>query len=70
MPNIDLVCSDCKNSFYFSERDQEFYKAQNFQPPRRCFACRKARKAKKESGAPADAVNVKRDDDAYDIWNR
>lgn len=44
MPNIDLVCVECKKPFFFNEADQAFYKERGFNTPKRCYACRKARK--------------------------
>lgn len=45
MPNIDLKCAECGNDFYFSEKDQAFYKEKGFQQPKRCYNCRQARKS-------------------------
>lgn len=47
MPDKELVCSDCGFDFNFSERDQEFFLAQGFQPPKRCPKCRAAKKARR-----------------------
>lgn len=54
MPDINLTCCECKNDFYFTERDQKFYAAQNppFQQPKRCWKCRQKRKTN-GSQAPA-----------------
>lgn len=54
MPNIDLICKDCEKPFYWSEKDQEFYKKRGFQQPKRCYACRQLRKANSVSGEPGD----------------
>lgn len=53
MPNIDLKCADCGNDFYFTERDQEFYRTKGFSQPKRCFQCRQKRKEEK-TGRQAD----------------
>ena len=45
MPDINLTCVDCNKPFYHSEKDQEFYRAQNFvNLPKRCLACRQQRR--------------------------
>lgn len=48
MSNIEIKCEECGQVFYFTERDQEFYKQKGFQQPKRCFKCRQARKARME----------------------
>ena len=43
--NKTLVCEDCKNEFIFTAEEQEFYASKGFQnEPKRCRACRDARK--------------------------
>lgn len=39
-----LQCADCKQPFYFTKGEQEFYKLKGFQNPKRCKTCR-AKKA-------------------------
>lgn len=53
MADINLECIECKNSFYFSERDQLFFKEKGFQTPKRCYNCRQKRKT---NGSQAPAV--------------
>jgi ribosomal protein L33 len=55
MPDINLICIECKNSFYFTEKDQKFYAAQNppFQQPKRCWHCRQKRKTNGSSATPS-----------------
>ena len=44
-----IKCQDCGNDFIFTVRDQEFYAEKGFtNEPKRCFSCRKKRKAEKE----------------------
>lgn len=47
MPYTDttLTCQDCGQSFTFSADDQEFYALKGYTEPKRCPACRQARKA-------------------------
>lgn len=47
-----LSCSDCRESFEFTEGEQKFYADKGFQPPRRCPACRLKKKAQ---ASPAGA---------------
>ena len=46
----ELTCNDCGNTFIFSEKDQEFFASKGFQEPKRCPACRRARKTKRDGG--------------------
>lgn len=39
-------CKECKKLFYMCEQEVEFYKNKKLDTPKRCPACRKARKAK------------------------
>lgn len=48
MPDQTIQCTDCKQSFPFTEKDQQFFKQKNFLPPKRCKSCRAKRKAEKE----------------------
>jgi len=45
---VDLVCEDCRRSFVFPVKDRIFYKQQGFSPPKRCEACRRAKKDRKQ----------------------
>lgn len=44
----ELICADCQQRFYFTEKDQAFFKKMGFSDPKRCFPCRKKRKADKD----------------------
>lgn len=46
MSSITIKCADCGKDFYFTDRDQAYYKEHDYDPPKRCFNCRKERKAK------------------------
>jgi CxxC-x17-CxxC domain-containing protein len=53
MPNLRdkvLQCSDCGSTFTFTVRDQEFYLERGFSEPKRCPACRAARKSSQTGG--------------------
>ena len=48
-----LVCKECGQEFTFTASEQEFYAEKGFEnEPQRCNACRDARKARKNNGAP------------------
>ena len=46
-----LVCSEnsCGDKYVFSARDQEFFAEKGFGEPKRCPACRKAKKQRMAS---------------------
>lgn len=46
MTDQTLICCDCKGEFIFTARDQEFFAAQGYTPPRRCRTCRDQKKAR------------------------
>lgn len=50
MPDQTIACVDCSTPFLYTEKDQSFYLAQNYTPPKRCKACRAAKKARQNNG--------------------
>ena len=44
-----LECADCKQTFVFTGRDQQFFEEKQFVPPKRCKPCREAKKQAKRS---------------------
>ncbi len=46
----DLTCADCSQPFPFTAQEQEFYSTKGFSDPKRCRACRDARKAQRQGG--------------------
>lgn len=50
MPDKTLTCVDCQREFVWMEREQEFFAEKQFQPPKRCFNCRKAKRERQNSG--------------------
>ncbi len=40
-----ITCADCGQEFVFTESEQAFYADRGFTTPRRCAACRAAKKA-------------------------
>ncbi len=45
MGDKELTCVDCGKEFTFSEKDQIFYAEKEFAQPKRCWNCRKKKKA-------------------------
>lgn len=45
MPDLDITCAECGTPFPFTEREQEYYGERNLSQPKRCKACRDARRA-------------------------
>ncbi len=45
-----LVCADCGQQFVFTASEQDFYAQRGFSEPKRCSACRTARKAARPEG--------------------
>ena len=39
-----LMCSDCGQAFTFTAEDQEFFRERGYSAPKRCKACRQAKK--------------------------
>jgi CxxC-x17-CxxC domain-containing protein len=50
MSDQTITCSDCGDAFVFTESEQHFYEEKGLGAPKRCKACRAARKA--ASGGP------------------
>jgi len=47
-----LQCSDCGATFTFSAQDQEFFQSKGYtNEPKRCPACRSAKKAERNNGS-------------------
>ena len=45
-----LTCADCGEGYVWSASEQEFYKAKGYEQPKRCKACRQAKKAQRAEG--------------------
>jgi CxxC-x17-CxxC domain-containing protein len=50
-----IACADCGTQFVFTAGEQDFYAQRGFtEPPKRCAACRSARKAQRNAvGGPS-----------------
>ncbi len=42
-----LTCSDCGQTFTFTQQEQEFFQEKGFSEPKRCKNCRQQRKAER-----------------------
>lgn len=45
-----LTCSDCGQEFTFTAEDQAFFRERGYSAPKRCRACRQARKNEQGGG--------------------
>lgn len=52
MPDIQIECQDCRAPFVHTEGEQKFYAERNFTAPKRCKACRQARKDQQGDRGP------------------
>lgn len=50
MPDVDITCVQCKETFLFSEKDQEIFYQRNMPPPQRCSKCRPKKNAVPDPG--------------------
>ncbi len=62
MPDFELVCADCAETFTFDEPEQQFYRERKMRAPRRCKTCRYARRLEQttEDGMPITLSDGKR----------
>ena len=45
MPDTDITCVQCKETFLFTEKEQEMFYQRNMPSPQRCSNCRPKKKA-------------------------
>jgi len=45
MSDLDITCAECGNTFPFTEREQDYYRERGLSNPKRCKACRDARRS-------------------------
>ncbi|HMJ07615.1 MAG TPA: CxxC-x17-CxxC domain-containing protein [Pyrinomonadaceae bacterium] len=45
MPDIESSCVQCKETFLFTEKEQDIFYQRNMPPPQRCSKCRSKRPA-------------------------
>ena len=51
---MNIICKECGKEFDFSSKEQNFYTSMNYEMPKRCPKCRKARKAAKKKWEEAE----------------
>jgi CxxC-x17-CxxC domain-containing protein len=51
MPDVETICVQCKETFLFSEKEQEIFYQKNLMAPQRCPKCR-SRKVTAGGDAP------------------
>lgn len=51
MPDVETTCVQCKETFLFTEKEQEIFYQRNMMPPQRCARCR-SKKASAGETAP------------------
>ncbi len=52
MPDVEIPCVQCKETFVFTEKEQELFYQRNMMTPQRCAKCR-SKKAVTRPDAPA-----------------
>ena len=61
--DVLLKCGDCGRDFPWTGREQEFFRARDFPPPKRCKECRQANRQRFPGQSPGES---RRDgDDGY-----
>ena len=55
--DIELTCEDCGCTFVFTAEEQQFYAEKGFATPKRCGACRSARKKQRFNNRKRYTVN-------------
>jgi CxxC-x17-CxxC domain-containing protein len=51
MPDVETTCVQCKETFLFTEKEQEIFYQRNMMPPQRCAKCRSKKAAGGEGAA-------------------
>ena len=45
MPDVEMSCVQCKDTFHFTEKEQGVFYERNMAPPQRCLKCRSKKAA-------------------------
>ena len=48
----ELTCKECGQKFTWSAGEQEYFREQGFDPPKRCKACKRAQRAARPDNYP------------------
>ena len=51
MPDVEMACVQCKETFLYTEKEQGIFYERNMSPPQRCLKCR-SKKAASGENAP------------------
>ena len=51
MADMQLTCSDCGQEFTFTSEDQTYFQERGYSAPKRCKACRQAKKNEQGGGS-------------------
>jgi len=65
MPDMEITCAECGNSFEFTEREQDYYRERGLSHPKRCKPCRDARRA--NFGSPKQGGGSGAERERFDI---
>lgn len=55
MPDLELKCVQCHETFLFNEKDQEMFYRRNLPQPQRCAKCRPSRKKAAQAAASGES---------------
>lgn len=61
----ELKCTECPETFLFTERDQEFYAEKGYQTPKRCMKCRENKKKRYPNDPPRPTYQSHESGDDY-----
>ena len=59
---LTQVCKDCGNEFVITVSEQKFYESKELALPKRCEACRKARKLQNQEVVKEEKPKMSLDD--------
>ena len=51
MPDIEIPCVQCRETFIFTEKDQDLFYQRNMMTPQRCGKCRSKKMAAREDSS-------------------
>jgi Probable zinc-ribbon domain len=68
MPDKTIRCSDCGQSFNFSQGEQDFFQQKGMSEPKRCKECRAAKKAERGGGGGGNRGGSGGRGGSYDRW--
>ena len=65
-----LTCNQCHSDFYFTEKEQRFYKEKGFNIPKLCPSCRKKKNTTKPKHVPRACTTCYFRDFKWDAYGR